>query len=67
MVARRQLTLALTMGIALLGGCAIPFGPGSESPSGQSTRETPRESNQLYLQEQERAARSFDRIWPSDH
>ena len=54
---RRPVTWAAgAMVAALLAGCAFPFGttPDGDSESGVST---PRESNSLFLREQERDAR----------
>lgn len=69
-VALGQLTLALTVGLVALGGCAIPFGSGQESTDSmdQSGRERRRERNRLFLEEQERIerGREFDRVGPSD-
>lgn len=69
-VALVQLTLALTVGLIALGGCAIPFGSGPESTdtTDQSGRERRRERNRLFLEEQERIerGREFDRVGPSD-
>jgi hypothetical protein len=58
--------LILVLGLAL-GACAVPFGPGSDDGS-DSSSQTPRERNQLYLQEQQRQYRQqqFDRVGPSD-
>ncbi|PYM59402.1 MAG: hypothetical protein DMD79_17675 [Candidatus Rokuibacteriota bacterium] len=54
---RRPVTwVAGALAAALLAGCAFPFGttPDGDSESGVST---PRESNSLFLREQERDAR----------
>ena len=63
---RRTAGLVIAAGL-VLGACAIPFGQGSESPEG-SSQGTPRDRNQLFLQEQERMERKmqFDRVGPSD-
>jgi hypothetical protein len=64
----RQLIACLAIAAGLvLGACSIPFGNGAESTE-SSPRETPRDRNQLYLQEQERVERQFqfDRVGPSD-
>jgi hypothetical protein len=58
--------LAIVAGL-VLGACSIPFGNGAESTD-PSRRETPRDRNRLYLQEQEQLERQyqFDRVGPSD-
>ncbi|HWC04200.1 MAG TPA: hypothetical protein VHF87_15705 [Methylomirabilota bacterium] len=65
-----QLTLTVVVGLVALGGCAVPFGSGSDSPDpvDPSTREKRRERNRLFLEEQERIERTreFDRVGPSD-
>lgn len=64
----RRLTAGLTLVAGLvLGACAIPFGSGADSTD-QSTPETSRDRNRLYLQEQEQMRRQqqFDRVGPSD-
>jgi hypothetical protein len=66
-VALGQLALTLTLGLVALGGCAIPFGNGTET-TGRSAEETRRDRSRLYLEEQERMERerTFDRVGPSD-
>ena len=62
----RRMIVGLALGAGLvLGACSIPFGSGTESTE-QSSPETPRSRNRLYLQEQERAERmqQFDRGGP---
>jgi hypothetical protein len=62
----RRLTLALAVGL-VLGGCAIPFGNGTE-PTDRPAEERRRDRNRLYLEEQERMERErmFDRVGPSE-
>jgi hypothetical protein len=59
-------SLAIVAGL-VFGACSIPFGPGADS-SEPPPRETPRDRNRLYQQEQERLERQkqFDRVGPSD-
>jgi outer membrane biogenesis lipoprotein LolB len=58
--------LAIVAGL-VLGACSIPFGPGADSTE-PPPRETPRDRNRLYQQEQEQVERQyqFDRVGPSD-
>jgi hypothetical protein len=70
LVAARRPTLILILGLGaglVLGACAIPFGSDTDQTS-QSPKETRRERNRLYLEEQERTERTrlFERVGPSD-
>ena len=49
----------------VVGSCSVQFGNGSDSPE-QSSSQTPRDRNRLYLQEQERSERQyqFDKVGP---
>jgi hypothetical protein len=62
----------LAAGLVLAGGlvaaaCTIQFGSGSDSTD-PASRETPRDRNRLYQQEQQlmERQRQFDRVGPSD-
>jgi len=59
---RLTLTLALAAGL-VLGGCAIPFGNGTETRD-RPAEETRRDRNRLFLEEQERIERGRQTFSP---
>jgi hypothetical protein len=66
--ARRSVVAGLALASALVaGGCTVQFGSGSDTMD-PAARETPRDRNRLYQQEQQlmERQRQFDRVGPSD-
>jgi hypothetical protein len=64
---RRLIACLVLVAGLVLGACSIPFGPGAD-PTEPPPRETPRDRNRLYQQEQEQLERQyqFDRVGPAD-